>query len=399
MTRSSVTVFLTCLGISCAFVAFAQEDSMTSHSAQLLPERLHESLMAQPDATYDFVVGLSHGASLPPSDTLNDVALQIVNGFARRMSVAEAAKLAATEGVSWVWYLHPDEAQITLNTLKGLDYAARTMDPPKLVNMSLGPPSSFYRDVPDIGHPVLQAIRLGATEGMVAVMAVGNTGQDAPGFVNPWTAADEVISVGAWDHTTGLAWVHSARPLPDSVSLWPDVVAPGVDVIGPMTSARPKTAAERTRDEADARFRNLIPAADWDKYTIKSGTSQAAAVVSNASAQIVRFLKGAMQEKGTRSGQDLFTIDIEADRITDFDRIVPRLTGTATPRADGGLTYTYQVDLPWKMVKQILIDTALPVPGAKPWEVGAGLVDPDYIRAQFGAYGTEPPQLLPIKVK
>lgn len=399
MTRRPVAPTLICLALFHAATAGLAEDASMPRTGKLFPERLHESLIAQPDARFDFVIGLGPEATAPPPGEPGDTALRLVNGFARQMTVAQAQELAATAGGASVWYLHPDEAQITLNTLKGLDYAAATMDPPRLVNLSLGPPSSFYRETPDPGHPVTRALQAGAVDGMVAVMAIGNTGKDAPGFINPWTAADEVISVGAWDHTTGLAWEHSSRAMPDAVALWPDVVAPGVDVIGPMTSARPKTAAERARDEADARFRSTIPPAEWDSYTVKSGTSQAAAVVSNAAAQIVRFLLGAMEESGAKAGQDLFQITVTADRITAHDSAVPRLTGRATPGEDGAVIYTYTVDLPWKMVKQILMDTALPLPGTNPWEVGAGLVDPDYIRAQFGAYGTEPPQLLPIKVK
>lgn len=399
MTCRPLVPALVCAGLIYLGAGVAKGDNMTAQKALLFPERLHASLMAQPESRFEFVVALVAGTEMQISPRPGDVPLALINGFSRQMTVAEAADLADTPGVSWVWYLHPDEAQITLNTLQALDYAHATMEPPRLVNLSLGPPSSFYRETPDAGHPITKAIEVGAQSGMVAVMAIGNTGQDAPGFINPWTARDEVISVGAWDHTTGRAWVHSSRPAPGAVALWPDVVAPGVDVIGPMTSARPKTAAERTRDEANPRFQSQIPQADWDKYTIKSGTSQAAAVVSGAAAQIVRFLLGAMQEHGAKAGQDLFEITVDPDRITAFDDAVPRLTGRASPHDDGRVTYTYQVDLPWKMVKQILIDTALPVPGTEPWEVGAGLVDPDYIRAQFGAYGTEAPQLLPIKVK
>ena len=85
--------------------------------------------------------------------------------------------------------------------------------------------------------------------------------------------------------------------------------------------------------------------------------------------------------------------------MSDYDRQAPRLTGTATPNDSGGMTYSYTLDEPWRLVKQILIDTAIPVPGARSWQAGAGLVDRDYINAQFGAYGSEPPQLLPVKVQ
>ena len=398
MTRRSVTAALIMSGASVA-ATMAHGESMDTKAGRLRPDRLHDALMAQSDVQFDFIVAMDEAGSQSMPSVAGDQKLQLVNGVSRRMTVRDATELAAKPGVKWVWYLHPDEAQITVNTLKALDYAAATMAPPRLVNLSLGPPTAFYRERPDPGHPIAEAIKSAAGYGMVTVMAIGNMGTDAPGYVNPWTAPDEVISVGAWDHTTGGVWAHSSRPVEQAVDLWPDVVAPGIDVIGPMTTARPKTAAERHRDETNMRFRAEVPQSDWDKYTLKSGTSQAAAVVSGSAAQIVRFLQGVMQENGARAGRDLFAITVEADRITDHDRAVQRLTGRATPHDDGTVTYTYQVDVPWKMVKQILMDTALPIANAQPWDAGAGLVDPAYIRAQFGAYGIEPPQYLPIKVK
>lgn len=371
--------------------------------AEVGPARLTEALRAQPNQIYTFVIGFEEGvdwdaAALPMAKGAVDP-IALVNGAVTTMRVADAFDLAAREDVLWVWYLHPDEATGTVNVLKGLDYTVATMPLPNLANMSLGPPSSFYRAEPEWDAPVPRALQAAANRGLIAVVAVGNEGDVAPGFVNPWSMVPGVISVGAWDHRTDGVWSGSSTGHPDIPEAWPDVVAPGVDVIGPWISARPKPDSHRVFDESHARFRETVPREDWDKYTMMTGTSQATAVVSGATAQVLRFVRGMVAEQGTQPGQPLFQLEAGPDRVNAYDAAVPRLTGTATPREDGGFTYTYSLDAPWKLIKQILIDTAIPIEGAEPWQAGAGLVDPDYIRAQFGAYGVEPPELLPVKVK
>ena len=375
----------------------------TKSVADIGPARLTETLRTQSNQVYTFVIGFREGvdpyaASLPMAKgPVEPIAL--VNGAVTMMKVADAFDLATREDVLWVWYLHPDEALGTVNVLKGLDYSVATMPLPNLANMSLGPPSSFYRSEPELDAPVPRALQAAADLGLIAVVAVGNEGDAAPGFVNPWSMAPTAISVGAWDHRTGGVWSGSSTGRPDTSEAWPDVVAPGVDVIGFWTSALAKPDSRRDYDESNARFREVVPQEDWNTYTMMTGTSQATAVVSGAAAQVLRFVKGVIAEQGTQPGQPLFQLEAGPDRINAYDASAIRLTGTATPRGDGGVTYTYSLDAPWKLIKQILIDTAVPVEGAEPWEAGAGLVDPDYIRAQFGAYGIEAPKLMPVKVK
>ena len=365
------------------------------------PPRLVEALRAQPGEIYDYVVSFEEDET-PDSGLAGQretLPLKLLNGFAMRMPVADAFELADQPGIRWVWYLHPDEATGTIRVLQGLDYTVATLPLPNLANLSLGPPTKFYRTEPELDAPVQRALGAAAERGLIAIVAIGNTGEQAPGYVNPWSAPPWVISVGAWDHTTNAVWTGSSTAEPDRVDAWPDVVAPGVDVIGPWTSTREKSVERRAYDEANDRFRTQIPKEEQDKYTLMTGTSQAAAVVSGAAAQILRYLNGFIVEHKTSFGDALFELEAGPDRMSDYDRQAPRLTGTATPNGSGGMTYSYTLDEPWRLVKQILIDTAIPVPGARSWQAGAGLVDRDYINAQFGAYGSEPPQLLPVKVQ
>ncbi|MGC1496754.1 MAG: S8 family serine peptidase [Sulfitobacter sp.] len=371
-------------------------------AGSLGPERVVDALRGQMAQHYDFVVTLQSNTQrdqvlLKGAITAqNIVELPILNGFAATLSVEEAFRLADIEGIEWVWYLHPDEAQLTRNVVQNLTHA---LDQGALIaNMSLGPPSGLYRKELDFDTPVARTTRHFARQGRLAVAAIGNTGGTAPGFVNPWSTPPWVLSVGAWDHRSGTVWEHSSTGDPQVPYTWPDVIAPGVNVIGPMTSAREKTPQERSFDEGNIRFRKSVPKEAWDKYTMQSGSSMAAAQVSNAAGQVAFFLTAMIKEGDPNEGDRLFSISVGPERITAHDNSIPRLTGRATSTAEGGMEYTYWMDQPWKMIKQILVDTALPVADAAPWEVGAGLVDPDYIRAEFGKYGISKSQLMAAKV-
>lgn len=370
-------------------------------AGQMGPSRVIAALKLQLSEHYSFIISYKpgHVSEVRLEGAAGAIDLPLINSNALTLKVADAFALAERADIDWVWYLHPEEAQITIRALQGLDYAVKTLDSPNLINLSIGPPSSFYRTEPEPKSPFSRAVAAAAVRGFIIVAAIGNTGETAPGYVNPWSISKEVIAVGAWDHKTGAIWKGSSTALPEQMETWPDVVAHGVDVIGPWTTARKKPNDRKVYDEASDRFRKQVPKKDWDNYTMMTGTSQAAAIVSSASAQVLRYLKGFISEHNRDPGDLLFSLEVEADRISDFDSQMPRLTGKAIPTQHGGMTYEYWLDEPWRLVKQILIDTAIPVTGARPWEAGAGLVDPDYICKQFGAYGIEPPQILPVKVK
>ena len=370
-------------------------------AGQLGPERVVSALKGQLSENYTFVIGFTGDIdhNLLPASANATVDIALLHAIAANLKVEDAFALSRQASVDWVWYLHPDEAGITVRALQGIDYAVKTLEVPNLINLSIGPPTTFYRIEEEKDAPFSRAIRAAAEKGFITVVAIGNTGAAAPGYVNPWSLPDEVISVGAWDHQTDTVWTGSSTGLADHPAAWPDVIAPGVDVIGPWTTARDKPADRRAYDEGNAHFRASVPREKWDQYTMMTGTSQAAAVVSGAAAQVLRYLKGFIAEHHRKPGDKLFSLEAGPERISDYQRTAARVTGTAVPSAGGGMIYEYTLDAPWKLVKQILIDTAIPVKGAEPWQAGAGRVDPDYIRAQFGAYGIEPPQIVPVKIK
>jgi len=119
----------------------------TLQAGTLEPSRLSEALRAQPGESYAFVTStdeLETATALleKHAESLNDpVMLPVLGGFAATMQVNVAFRVAEEIGVETVWYLHPDEAQVTLNVLQALEVSMA--EGVLINNMSLGPPTSF----------------------------------------------------------------------------------------------------------------------------------------------------------------------------------------------------------------------------------------------------------------
>lgn len=365
------------------------------------------ALRAQADRRYPFIVRFVDPiATASPIQGLdptgpNVTALGLINGIAVTLEVSRAFELAEQPGVVQVWYLHPELAPLYIRTIQALDYNVRTLPLPSLVNLSIGPMTKFWASEPYKDEPMHAATQAAAEAGLIPVIAIGNNprAEAMPGWINPWCWPEWVICVGAYDPANNGVADFSARGAPDRPDSWPDVVADGIDVIGPYPANKAKSAQRKRYDEANARFRELIPREKWDVYTLESGTSQATALVSAAAAQILHFLKGLIADtSSSATGRPLFSLTASPERVGASVAARPRLTGTAMVQADGSVIYEYPLDLPWKMVKQLLVDTALPLDGAKPYEVGAGLVNNAYVQQQFGQFGLVEIKVFPSKV-
>lgn len=379
---------------------------MTATGATIGPAEKRAALEQQPDATYPFVLRLQDGATLAdllPGHAADPAltALPLLGGVALPLPVATALALEGDPRLRQIWYLHPDLAPFDLRVISALDWNLRTLPLPAIANLSIGPPPRFWGDPQPEDAPLRVASRLAAEAGLVQVAAIGNAGAgpgDRRGIVNPLCLPDWVISVGAYDSTTHAIAPFSSRGHPDRPETWPDVVAQGVDVIGPFPTHLTKTPERRARDEANPQFMATVPTADREIYTLESGTSQAAALVSGAAGQVLFFLRETIAQTGAAFGAPLFELTAPPGRASDALSDRPRLTGTAQPLADGGTLFHYTVDDWWKMVAQVLRDVALPLPGITSQDGGAGLIDRATINAQFGAYGTPPAQIAAQKV-
>jgi subtilisin family serine protease len=370
------------------------------------PPGKRAALRDRPDAVYPFVLRLRNGATL--ADILPDHAddpaltmLPIIGGAALPLKVATAMALEGDHRLRQIWYLHPDLAPFLLRVMSGLDWSLRTLPLPAIANLSIAPPPHFWADPQHPEAPVFAALEAAAEAGLIPVVAIGNTGSGPGhrrGLVNPLSLSAFVISVGAWDSAAGAIAPFSSRGHPDRPETWPDLVAQGVDVIGPFPQDQVKSPERRARDEGNALFMSTVPAADRDLYTVESGTSQAAALVSGAAGQVLHFLRETIARTGDRFGAPLFEMTAPPGRVNRSPGARPRLTGTARDLPDGSTVFRYTVDLPWKMVAQVLRDAALPLPGVSPQDGGAGLIDRATINAQFGAHGIPPTKIAAVKV-
>ncbi|MBI3926952.1 MAG: S8 family peptidase [Armatimonadetes bacterium] len=151
----------------------------------------------------------------------------------------------------------------------------------RVVNMSLGedPGTSFRAD------PWAQATQKAIDAGLVVVVAAGNEcrGNRCPGTISTPGILPDAITVGAFDdHGTveledDTMYGRSSRgpTVPDKI-MKPDLVAPGVSVIGPRA---PGSALERSWP-------------GWGDYLLIDGTSQATPMVAGMAAILLQANPG-----------------------------------------------------------------------------------------------------------
>jgi PKD repeat protein len=116
--------------------------------------------------------------------------------------------------------------------IAGIEYAAygpdgipRTGDEADIISMSFGEPGTDGTD------PLSQAVNDAVNQGIVVVVATGNSGSSWYTISNPGVA-EKVITVGASTKDDKIAWFSSRGPTID-FRVKPDVVAPRVDIIAP----------------------------------------------------------------------------------------------------------------------------------------------------------------------
>ena len=380
----------------------------SSQAADIGPTDEIEYLQKQPLQQHTFIVRFNDG--IVPSLAQFGISekseitkpLFLINGLAAIITSQKAFEISEDPNIRQVWYLHPNLSNLYVKIIEALDSHVRTLPLPNLVNLSIGPQVRFWRQSPEINTPMNAATRAAAEAGLIPIVAIGNisgTGDQVNGYISPWCYPEWVICVGAYDQVKGEIPGFSARGDPNDSESWPDVVAHGVDVIGPYPSNLVKSQVRSSRDESNVMFTRVVPRDKWNLYTLASGTSQAAANVTGAATQVLHFLRYLIQDgTNTQAEQPLFSLTASRDWDTQYDRVVERLTGTARKQPDGSIVYEYPLDLPWKMVKQLILDTAIPLTNEHVHAVGAGLVDRNYINQQFGQYGIAKPEIVPSRV-
>ena len=89
--------------------------------------------------------------------------------------------------------------------------------------------------------------------------------------------------------------------------------------------------------------------------------------ISRAAAQVIYFFRNAiLTTKDAKRGSAIFSIDIPRQQFESVSRRGQRLTGDVSHPSKGIVEVTYRADDPWKVAKQVLMDTALPMPNYRP---------------------------------
>lgn len=184
-----------------------------------------------------------------------------------------------------------------------------------VVNLSLGgQPTS-----PSVDDPVVAALdSLTASSGTLFVVAAGNTG----GAVQSPGVAPSALTVGAVDKFDMTAQFSSRGPTTGDYRLKPDVVAPGVEIVGAKAGAR-----------------------SGDLYTTYSGTSQATPQVAGAAALLMQEHPGWSWDQvkatliDTADPHPYTSTYIEGGGRVDLARATTATLGATTPTVDFGLIH------------------------------------------------------------
>jgi subtilisin family serine protease len=307
--------------------------------------------------------------------------------------------------VAAVWGIPELIFQGYVSTMLGIEYAALAVEGLDLgvANLSIGPPASLLPMPFDPDEPMNAMTRFAASRNQVLVFAAGNAGPTAD-TLNPWCVAPWVLCVGASSHDGKLA-DFSARGRSGDTTYRPTVVAPGVDIVTTHPSRIPKTR-EQMSDEERVGLRQRLPPAMWDQYTVVSGTSFAAPEVTRVVAQIVHFLSGLERDLAGRHGGTLppsptfsQVYEDRPDTAPDDRVTTHRLIGEWRIVEKGVAVGTYPLEPSPALVKQLILDMALPMNGYDSSAVGAGFVSRELAMKYFGSYGEVDPRLIPVRVQ
>lgn len=328
---------------------------------------------------------------------MENARLPLIDGYAVKANAKGLAGLARLSGVAAVWVIPESLFADSVRIIKSIDYVVRTVPDPIAINISLGPPAAMlpmpYRE----REPINLAIRKAAEAGKLVVMSAGN---DGPGndTLNPWCLSPWVVCVGAASADGAKLWEKSSRGRPGDPVYRPGVVAPGIDI---LTAHPPDIAKTPDQLAAEKRsgFAERVPADKRQLYTVVSGSSFATKYVSDAAAQVFFYLSSARADLAAQGEKDPKIAVMYSHRsLKDRDALVRarRLIGEAKD-FESYFMAIYPARPDPLVVKQILLDAALPMAGYREHEIGSGFLNRDLINHHFGQYGLVQPKILPVK--
>jgi hypothetical protein len=319
--------------------------------------------------------------------------LPLIDACGLELSPSKRDAVTHLPAVAAVWVIpDPTFGAVYLRIIKALEYNIRTTSGVTPVNMSLGPPDEWKPFAFDRDEPMNLAARVAGEHRKVLVIAAGNGGP-APGSLSPWCGTDLVVCVGAStsDGTTVASF--SGRGHLSGQGEGPTVVAAGVDVVVPHPAAVPKSSVEQAAERRSPEFQRM-PLEKQAIYTVDTGTSVATAQVTAIAAQVVFFLDQLSRVDGVQS----FEVDYEATEREALSATLIRMVGQVVK--DDGKTWSvrYPVEVSPRMVKQLIMDMAVPVRGCGITACGSGFVSVEMARKYFGRFGVAETALQILKV-
>jgi Subtilase family len=399
-TFTSPWLLLTILMLTAMGTASAQGDSW---KAKVHPERERAALA--PGRTYNLIVmvqgdrepafeTLLKEVSLPVSaKTLDGAWIRVLRGYEVESQGSKLKRLVESPQVRSVWVVAEDLGDRYGAILRGMAYAIENLPPASAANMSLGPLVGREGSVFDLEEPVHQLSRLATEKGIGFVFSAGNEGPD-DNTLNPWGLADWTISVGAATPDGKTLWPRSSRGAKGSRRFRPAFVAPGVDMIVAHPEGIPKSADQQAAEERVG-FRKRVPKEEWSRKTVASGTSIAASEASRCVSLLLHFLSEEVRIRSEAKAAMVLELGFPKGHTLDRERLI----GTLREEKEY-LVASYPLNRPDpRLIKQLLMDVALPMPGYAAHEVGAGFVSYEVVFHHFGKHGDPGAGLMPVKVE
>lgn len=326
-----------------------------------------------------------------------------IGGYSAHASGLQIDRLCASGTVAAVWEVPELYFEEYVRTIQGIEYFARHNTDPEVVNLSIGPPTILLPQPFHADEPMNVITRFAARRNKIVVFAAGNSGPNAD-TLNPWCVAPWVICVGAASDDGSTLAAFSSRGRPADPVYLPTVVAPGIDITTTHPAEVRKTDAQLAAEER-VQMREHVPKEKWDLYTVVSGTSFATPQVTRIAAQILYFLRGVERDLRERHGGALpanSTFSQVYPTIPSApidDRVTTRrLVGTWKQFGTTAVAI-YPVEPTPQLVKQMILDMAMPMNGYDSSQVGAGFVSTALALEYFGKYGVVDVSLMPVKVK
>ena len=313
-----------------------------------------------------------------------DAALPIIHGFEVRGEGRDFIRLARSENVQSVWFIHPRMRGPYMSIIRGLDHFVTGEPVSRIINLSLAPPPDLLPIPFRPAEPLHRATRHAAARGALCIFAAGNGGP-GPGSINPWSIAPWVVSVGACSEDGKQLLPSSGRGVPTDTLSRPTVIAPGIYHLPYWED-----------DDGSVHFSKSPPDGRESGSLPQTGTSYAAPEVAVAAMQIEifleRFEKYLIEQKGAPPdrAEDFYFANIfvgRGQKPRDPRLTTDRVVGTLDV-SDGSAIGRYPLRRDPLVIKQILMDMAMDMPSCEPYEIGAGVVSAGLAKQCFSTFGT-----------